>query len=306
VIVRWGIDELASVLEKLSISHALLVTTPRWASRDLPIDDRFEGAQPHAGIEGVRAALAVAEGHDGLVAMGGGSVIDTGKAVAAATDLPLVAIPTTYGGAEWTRHFATRDPVTAIKVGGTGDGTRAIVYEPELTLELPWRESCGTAMNALAHCVEGLLFGDCEDCWTGARLIDEWVPRVHADPHDLDARRNLLKGAEHGGRALAAMGMGVGHAMAQALGGRYLLPHGAMNAICLPPAMRFNGMTEPLPVERVEELATSGGFRRLRDFNVPRDELDLVAASAAERRPAKANPRQATPEAIAELLRTVW
>jgi len=306
MIVRWGLGELVAVLEELCIADPLLITTPRWASHDLPVADRFAGVQPHAGLEGVHAAVAAAGGHDGLVAIGGGSAIDTAKAVSAAIGLPLVAIPTTYGGAEWTRYFGSRDSASGVKVGGTGNDTRAIVYEPELTLGLPWSESCGTAMNALAHCTEGLLFGECEDCWIGARLIDEWLPRVHANPHDLEARRNLLRGAEHAGRALATMGMGVGHAMAQALGGRYLLPHGAMNAICLPPAMRFNGIDEPLAVDRVEELAALAGFQRLRDFGVPRAELELVSAAAAERGPAKANPRQATPEAIATLLRSIW
>jgi len=306
MIVRWGLGELVAVLEELSVTNALLVTTPRWASHDLPVADRFDGVQPHSALEGVHAAVAAAEGHDGLVVMGGGSAIDTAKAVSAATGLPLVAIPTTYGGAEWTRHFGTRDRASGVKIGGSGNDTRAIVYEPELTLGLPWAESCGTAMNALAHCIEGLLFGECEDCWIGARLIDEWLPRVNANPHDLRARRNLLRGAEHAGRALATMGMGVGHAMAQALGGRYLLPHGAMSAICLPPAMRFNGVDAPLAVERVQEFAALGGFHRLRDFGVPRAELELVSVAAAERGPAKANPRQATPEAIATLLLDAW
>ncbi len=306
MIVRWGLGELAAILEELSVADPLLITTPRWASYDLPVAARFEGVQPHAGLAGVHAALAAADGHDVLVGLGGGSAIDTAKAVSAAAGLPLVAIPTTYSGAEWTGYFAGHDSASGVKVAGTGNDTRAILYEPELTLGLPWAESCGTAMNALAHCVEGLLFGESEDCWVGARLIDEWLPAVVVEPRDLQARRKLLRGAEHAGRALATMGMGVGHAMAQALGGRYLLPHGAMNAICLPPAMRFNGVDEPLAVERVEELAALGGFHRLRDFGVPRAELDLVSAAAAERRPAQANPRRATPEAIATLLRSVW
>ena len=99
--------------------------------------------------------------------------------------------------------------------------------------------------------------------------------------------------------------------MAQALGGRYGLPHGAMNAICLPPAMRFNAPVAPwamtaVPVERVEELARLAGFERLRDFGVPEDELDDVA-----RRPRSGRARRRTrdpraPAEIAELLRSVW
>jgi alcohol dehydrogenase class IV len=107
--------------------------------------------------------------------------------------------------------------------------------------------------------------------------------------------------------------------MAQALGGRYALPHGAMNAICLPPALRFNepvagaeierfgeAMTTHDPVARVEELARLGGFTLLRRFSVPEEELGEVAAEAAERRGAKANPRPATAAEVEELYRSVW
>jgi alcohol dehydrogenase class IV len=99
--------------------------------------------------------------------------------------------------------------------------------------------------------------------------------------------------------------------MAQALGGRYGLPHGAMNAICLPPAMRFNAPVAPwamtaVPVERAEELARLAGFERLRDFGVPEDEVDEVAAATAQRPGAISNPRPASAAEIAELYRSVW
>jgi alcohol dehydrogenase class IV len=119
--------------------------------------------------------------------------------------------------------------------------------------------------------------------------------------------------------ALAEAGMGLGHAMAQALGGRYGLPHGALNAVTLPPALRFNepvaaaeiarfgeAMSTDDPVGRVEELAGLGGFGRLRDLGVPEDELGEVAEAAAARAGAKANPRPATAAEIEELLRSIW
>ena len=93
--------------------------------------------------------------------------------------------------------------------------------------------------------------------------------------------------------------------MAQALGGRYGLPHGALNAICLPAALRFNAEAVPersrlgamgsSPIEKAEELARLGGFARLRDFGVPEDELDEVAEAIAARPGARANPRPAAP-----------
>jgi alcohol dehydrogenase class IV len=119
--------------------------------------------------------------------------------------------------------------------------------------------------------------------------------------------------------ALADAGMAVGHAMAQAIGGRYGIAHGAANAVCLPPALRFNAEVAPHaietlrkamgvddPVARVEDLARLGGFERLRDLGVPEADLEEVAELAAARPPAKANPRPAGPGEIAALLREVW
>jgi alcohol dehydrogenase class IV len=119
--------------------------------------------------------------------------------------------------------------------------------------------------------------------------------------------------------ALAESGLCLAHAMAQALGGRYGLPQGSMNALCLPAALRFNAEAVPEAVARlaaaldaddaptrVEELARLGGFERLRDFGVPEDELDDVAVAIVARPGAKANPRPASPEEVTALLRSIW
>ena len=107
--------------------------------------------------------------------------------------------------------------------------------------------------------------------------------------------------------------------MAQALGGRYGLPHGAMNALCLPPALRFNAPAAPGaisrfgdalgvgdPAARAEELARLAGFERLRDFSVPEAELREVAEAASQRAGARANPRPATAAEIETLYRSIW
>jgi maleylacetate reductase len=303
VIVRWGLAELSGLLEPYD--RSLLITSRRWKRFETLVTQCYLGIRPHAPIETVREAIRAAAGAEVLVGIGGGSAIDTSKAVSAETGLPLVAVPTTYAGAEWTTSFGMRDKARRLKAGGSGANTVAIVYEPELTLDLPRAESCGTAMNALAHCVEALYVGEAEEAWTGATLIDEWLPPVLEDGHDLEARTHLLEGAMYAGMSLR-LGFFLGHAMAQALGGRYGLPHGAMNAICLPPAMRFNGANEPLPVERVEELARLGGFERLRDFDVPEADLGELAEATAARPAARANPRPASPAQIEELLHSVW
>jgi maleylacetate reductase len=208
--------------------------------------------------------------------------------------------------------------------GGSGAKLAGIVYDPELTLGLPRAETVGTAMNALDHTAEALYVkgrndeGD-REALAGASLIAEWLPRVVESPDDLAARRKLLEGAMHAGAALASAGLGLAHAMAQALGGRYGIPHGALNAITLPPTLRFN---EPVasaeiarfgdalgtgdPVARVQELAQLGGYKRLRDLGVPENELTEVAEAAAGRPGARANPRPATPSQVLDLLQSVY
>jgi maleylacetate reductase len=319
VIVRWGLDSVAPLLGELGIGRALLVTSSRFGALDLPVQLRFVGVQSHAPLEVVAAATEAATGADGLLGLGGGSAIDTAKAVSAATGLSLVAVPTTYAGSEWTSYFGMRDEARRAKTGGSGANTVAVVYEPTLTLDLPRSESVGTAMNALAHCAEALYSGPCEDASRGAKLIGTWLPRVADDGTDLEARTALLEGAMYAGKALAERGLFLAHAMAQALGGRYGVSHGAMNALCLAPVLRFNAPVVPdaiaslaaalgvadAPV-RVEELARLGGFERLRDHGIPADELASVAAEAAQRPGARSNPRAASAEDVEALLRSIW
>ncbi len=153
----------------------------------------------------------------------------------------------------------------------------------------------------------------------GAELIGRHLPAVVSDGRDVDARTGLLLGAMHAGRALGERGLFLAHAIAQALGGRYGLPHGAMNALSLPPALRFNQPVVPDAVARlaaalgtddaparVEELARLGGFERLRDFGVPEHDLPALAEQVAVRPGARANPRPAPASAVEELLRSIW
>jgi maleylacetate reductase len=319
VIVRWGIAGLGPLLEELGVQRPLLVTSARFADLDLPVRDRFTGVRRHAPVDVVAAATEAAVGADALVGLGGGSAIDTSKAVSAAAGIPLVAVPTTYAGAEWTPYYGVRDEARRAKTGGSGANTVGVVYDPQLTLDLPRGESVGTAMNALAHCAEALYAGPCENASIGAELISTWLPPVVADGNDLPARTHLLEGAMHAGMALAERGLFLAHAMAQALGGRFGAPHGAMNAICLAPALGFNqsvvpeaiaALAEALDTDdaeaRTRELAWLGGFERLRDFGVPESELGEVAAETAQRPAARANPRPATAKDVEALLRSVW
>jgi maleylacetate reductase len=324
VIVRWGLDALPAVLAEVGSERPLLVTTERWRDLDLPAWKYFYGVASHGSPDSVAEAMAAAEGADSLLAVGGGSAIDTAKAVSATADLPVVSVPTTYSGAEWTSGFGIRDEARRVKTGGGGARVEGIVYEPELTYDLPPGETGGTALNALAHCAEALYVQGRNDeadgqALAGAPLISDSLPLVLADGRYPEGRRALLEGAMHAGAALAGAGLGLGHAMAQAVGGRYGIAHGAANAICLPPALRFNmdvaggeiarfgeAMRTDAPVARVETLARLSGFTLLRHLGVPQDDLPALATAAAERGGAKANPRSASAADVLELFRSIW
>ena len=258
MIVRWGLRELPAVLAELRIGRPLLVASERWVDRSLGVRSAARWTE----VPSDQIAAASEQAGDGVVAVGGGSAIDLGKAISAAADVPLVSVPTTYAGAEWTPYFGIRDPERKMKGGGAGAHLRGAVYEPELTLSLPREVTVGTALNALAHCAEALYVhghnppAD-EHALTGARLIGEWLPRVVAAPQDLEARTKLLEGAMHAGAALGGSMLALGHAMAQALGGRYGLPHGAMNALALPAALRFNEKVAPCAASKRPSVSTS-------------------------------------------------
>jgi maleylacetate reductase len=320
VIVRWGVASLPGVLHDLGIERPLLVASERWAGTNLGVRTAARWTE----VPSEQISAAAERAGDGVLAVGGGSAIDLGKGISAAADVPLVSVPTTYAGAEWTPFYGIRDSERKMRGGGAGAQLAGAVYEPELTLSLPREVTVGTALNALAHTAEALYVeghnaeAD-EHALEGARLIGEWLPRVVDEPGELQGRTKLLEGAMHAGMALGGSMLALGHAIAQALGGRYGLPHGAMNALALPVALRFNEAVAPDavrrfgealgsddPAGRVEELARLGGFERLRDFGIPEEELGAVAAATVERAGAKANPRPASAAEVEQLLRSIY
>jgi maleylacetate reductase len=320
VIVRWGLAQLPSLLGELRIREPLLVASERWAGANLGVRTATRWTE----IPSDQVAAAAEHAGDGVIALGGGSAIDLGKAISAEARVPVISVPTTYSGAEWTSFYGIRDPERRMRGGGAGAQLGGIVYEPKLTQSLPRAETVGTALNALAHSAEALYVeghnpeAD-EHALAGATLIGEWLPRVVDSPQDLEARTKLLEGAMHSGMALGGSMLALGHAIAQALGGRYGLPHGAMNALALPAALRFNAEVEPEavrrfgealgtedPAARVEELARLGGFEWLRDFGIPEEDIAAVAAATVGRAGAKANPRPASESDVEELLRSIY
>ena len=165
---------------------------------DVAVVGSYDGVRSHVPVETVREACALVRAveADGLVGLGGGSSIDTCKAVVAALAedgeeaLPrIVAIPTTYAGAEWTPFFGMLlEPGT--KSGGSDSRATPIaaIYDPELTVDLPLDVTVGTAMNALAHCAEAYYHPARtaraeRHADTGATAIGHALPLVVSKPH---------------------------------------------------------------------------------------------------------------------------
>jgi maleylacetate reductase len=313
--VRYALADLPALLAEEGIERPFAIASPRWRTLDVPaIGWSTEVPAEH---------VDVPPEADGILGLGGGSAIDTAKHTSAETGLPVVHVPTTYSGAEWTTHYGIRSADRRIQGGGGGARPVGLVYDVELTLDLPIDVTVGTSLNALAHCAEALYVrgrsaeGD-EQALLGAPLIANALPRVVAAPYDPAQRRVLFEGAMHAGHALGLAGLGLAHAMAQAAGGTYGLPHGAMNALCLPPGLAFNRELVPEAVERfgaviggdavgrTRELALLGGFERLRDFGIPRDDLPRLAEVAAGRAGNQANPRPATSAEIEQLYASIW
>ena len=142
MIVRWSLDELPATLAEVGIERPFLIASARWSELDLP---------PHVG----RLAqvpcdhVDVPAEADGILAVGGGSAIDTGKYASALSEKPVVHVPTTYSGAEWTTHYGIRSPGRIIVGSGGGARPVAIVYDVDLTLDLPQAVTGGTALNGL-------------------------------------------------------------------------------------------------------------------------------------------------------------
>lgn len=142
MIVRWALAELPEALAAIGVEHPFVVAGPRW---DAHVPATAAGRLSELPSDRIEVPAAA----DCLLAVGGGSAIDTAKAGSAATGLPLVCVPTTYSGAEWPRSFGVRTRERRIVGHGTGSNTVAIVYDVGLTLDLPLPVTVGNTSPLL-------------------------------------------------------------------------------------------------------------------------------------------------------------
>jgi maleylacetate reductase len=285
----------------------------------------FDRAVMHVPVELAIEAweLAAKLKADCAIAVGGGSTIGLGKAIALESDLPILAIPTTYAGSEMTPIFG----LTEAGLKRTGTDLRVlpktVIYDPELTLTLPAQLSLASGINAIAHAAEGLYSRDANPIISlmaeeGIAALARALPIVIGDPYDMHARSEALYGAWLCGTVLGSVGMALHHKLCHTLGGSFNLPHAPTHTIILPHALAYNASAAPDAMRRIAravghdnaamgvyELAKANGAPvALKDVGVDAKQLDR-AAEIASANPYW-NPRAIEYSAIRALLQDAF
>src|SRR3989442_708768 len=285
----------------------------------------FDKAVMHVPIETARAAREVARQlqADCYVAIGGGSTIGLGKAIALETGMPIVAVPTTFAGSEMTPIYGLTE--AGIKKTGRDRKVlpRTVLYDPTLTLTLPAKIAGPSGMNAIAHCVEGLYAEDANPVMTllaaeGIRALSRSLPIVVKEPANLDARSDALYGAWLAGTVLGNVGMAIHHKLCHTLGGAFNLPHAETHTVVLPHAMEFNREAAPEAIEIAagalgvgdaaqglyDLAARLGAPLALKDIGMPAEGLDRAAKLATEN--PYYNPRPVEYPGVRQLLENAY
>jgi alcohol dehydrogenase class IV len=268
--VRFGDGvavRLRPVLQEAAARRTLVLTSPSVEVAGRVIEGlgrsvvgRFDEAAAHVPVPVARAAVqrARAESADTLVAIGGGSVIDLAKAVAffleqeagtpgvSFTDRPnftLVAVPTTLSGAEGSSRFAMTDPAARHKQGTESPTLvpRWAVYDPTLVAATPPPVIAASGMTAIAHALQALLQpGSPEAEALGGAALGRLYGGLAIAVGEPAAAGAALEGAALAARAAQNSAPSMVQALAQLLGGRCGVGHGAAVALVLPSVLRFN------------------------------------------------------------------
>ncbi len=282
-----AVARLAEVLAQLGLSRPLLVTDPFMVSSGMidralaPLREAglspavFSETVPDPTDTVVEAGVAAlrADAFDCLVGFGGGSPMDTAKAIAIlaaappgthirafkvpaaanAAAVPVICVPTTAGtGSEATRFTVITDTERDEKmlIAGLGALPLAAVVDHELTFTLPRRITADTGIDSLTHALEAFVSrraNPVADDYARAamRLIAPNLRRVWADPSDAAAREAMMRGATLAGLAFSNSSVALVHGMSRPVGAHFHVPHGLSNAMLLPAVTAF-GLNEGL------------------------------------------------------------
>ncbi len=330
---RGSLGRLADEVKAVGAQKALVLCTPEQRKQAQVAADLlgplsvgiYDGAQMHVPIESARKAREYSRslGADCMVAIGGGSTIGLGKAIALESTVPIIAVPTTYAGSEMTPIYG----ITEDNVKKTGRDLRVlpktVLYDPDRSATLPVRMSMVSGMNAIAHAAEGLYAKDGNPVMSlmaeeGIRALATGMRGVFAQAGDMQARSDCLYGAWLCGSVLGHVGMALHHKLCHTLGGTFNLPHAETHTIVLPHALAYNTQAAPEAMQRVARAigassAAAGLFDLAKDLGAPtalRDigfkESDIEVALKVAMSNPYWNPEPIVEDAVRELLRNAW
>ncbi len=283
----------------------------------------YDQAKMHVPIEIVEDALNITtqSSADGYVAIGGGSTIGLAKALASKTQLPFIAIPTTYSGSEMTMVYGITNQGLKTTTKDPHVLPKTVLYDPELSLNLPYAISASSGLNAIAHAAEGLYAQDinpvsalmAED---GIRAMAAGLRRLQKSTQDLQARNDCLYGAWLCGMVLASAGMALHHKLCHTLGGSFNLPHADTHAVILPHSIAYNASAapeamnrisraleqpqDPAPIALFDLLQELGIAHSLKALELKEENLDQAARLAVAN--AYWNPRPVEFDSVRQLL----
>ncbi|MCH7497643.1 MAG: phosphonoacetaldehyde reductase [Candidatus Marinimicrobia bacterium] len=286
-------------LERLAVRTPLVVTSPggrlRWhVDAHFPAGQIYDQVAPNPTLVSCQqAAVFALEGNfDGVVALGGGSVMDTAKCMLAALGtgngqvaelleleapyphrLPAVFIPTTHGTAsEVTMWGTVWDFETQRKYSLSHPDLYpdAAILDPRLTLNLPLDVSMTTTLDALSHSFESIwnrhaLPESTDHAIKAITAILSYAPALKERPGDLDVRRHLLAAATTAGLAFSNTLTAAAHAISYPLTMRFGVPHGIASSLALLPLLAINGPTIAPALERLYETLNLSGMEELRE-----------------------------------------
>ena len=244
-----------------------------------------------------------ANGCDLVVGIGGGSALDTAKAIGLMlvndgnikdyvgigkvprAGAPVIAVPTTAGtGSELTIWSVLSDKVAKAKISvGSALNCPAIaLLDPELTLSLPPQITAATGMDALTHALESYVNTATQPISEAMSdqamtLIARSLSKAVADGSDVEARGDMLLASTIAAMAFNSTRLGLVHAFAMPLGAKFGIPHGLVNAIMLPEVMRFNHLANPRKFARIAEIFGE------KTASLPVEEVAALSVSAIEK-----------------------
>jgi maleylacetate reductase len=326
-------ERLAMEIEQLGCTRALILSTPGHEREAKELAQQigqlavahFPGAVMHTPVAVSEQAVNVARSMnaDCTVALGGGSTIGLGKAIALRTGLPQIAIPTTYSGSEMTPILGETEGGQKVTQRTAEVLPEVVLYDPELTLTLPLQLSVVSGINAMAHAVEALYARDRNPIISlmaeeSIRALGRSLAFIAENPKDESARADALYGAWLAGTCLGAVGMSLHHKLCHVLGGTFNLPHAETHTVVLPHAIAYNSLAEPSIISRIAEAIGAedasmglydftgqlGAKRSLRELGMPESGIEKAAVLAVQN--PYWNPRKLELEPIRELIRRAW